>query len=163
MTDEYTKNKIIYLDATVTPQPGITVETYEWKIDEVLNSNKTSRLTINTSDLSLGLHKFSLRVLNSCGSWSEYATVEINIINEVKMEKIVNIIVDEAIETVSIVMDTVGRVDVTVTNTAGAAISGATLDLDGVSTGLTTDVDGKASIPNVPYGSHTIKATKVID
>jgi len=161
MVDKYQKNKTIYINAIVTAQPNLTVSTYEWKIDTIINSNKTSKLTINTNDLSLGIHTFSLRVQNSCGSWSLVSYSQIEIINEVKMEKTVNIIVDESVEIVSIVMDTVGRVDVTVTNTAGTAISGATLDMDGISTGLSTDANGKASIPGVPYGSHTIKATEV--
>ena len=40
-------------------------------------------------------------------------------------------------------------------------VSGATIDLDGTPTGLSTGIDGNVSIPNVPYGTHTIKATKV--
>lgn len=159
--DTYTKNKILTLNATSIPQTNITVSIYEWTINNSVVLLNLSSVTINTNDLNLGDNTISLRVKNSCGSWSEPVTKTINIINEVKMEKTVNIIVDESVETVSIVMDTVGRIDITVTNTAGNAISNATLDLDGTSTGLSTDANGKASIPDVPYGSHTIKVTKV--
>ncbi len=162
MVETYTKNKILTLNASIIVQPNITIKTYEWKINNSVTLENLNTVTIDTNDLSLGDNTISLRVLNSCGSWSENIIKTVNIINEViNMEKIINVTVDEPIETVSIVMDTVGKINITVTNTTGTPLSGATIDLDNISTGLTTDTDGKVSIVDVPYGTHTIKAVKI--
>lgn len=161
MVETYTKNKTLTLNSTVVPQPNITISTYEWTINNSIVLDSASSTSINTNDLSLGDNTISLRVLNSCGSWSEPIIKTINIINEViNMEKIINVTVDEPLETVSIVMDTVGKIDITVKDTSGAVMPGVILELDGVPTGLSTDADGKSSILDVPYGTHTIKAIK---
>lgn len=163
----YTTNVNLMLNASVdSGSPDLTIQIYEWSINDIIQINNTNTLIINTNTLKIlpEINNVKLRVQNSapCNKWSDYVSKEITVINEVnKMEKIINIIVDEPIENVSIVMDTVGTVNVTVINTTGTPIYGATLDLDGISTGLTTDVDGKASILNVPYGTHTLKATKI--
>jgi len=161
MTEIYTKNKILTLDATVIPQPGITISIYEWKINNSIVLGNLNLITINTNNLSIGDNTISLRVKNSCGSWSEYITKTINITNEAtNMEKIVTVVVDQPVETVTIVMDYVGTIEIVVTNGVNP-VSGVTIDLNNVPTGLSTDIDGKVSIPNVPYGTHTLKVMKV--
>ena len=167
MADTYTKNKILTLDAIVIPQFNITITTYEWKINNSIILENLSLVTINTNDLSLGDNTISLRVLNSCGSWSKYVTKTVNIINETipipdevtNMEKTITVVVDQPIETVTILMDYVGTIEITATNGVNP-VSGVTIDLNNVPTGLSTDIDGKVSIPNVPYGTHTLKAMK---
>jgi len=164
MIETYLKNKILTLDATVVPQPNITIVTYEWKINNLVTLENLSSVTINTNDLNLGDNTISLRVLNSCGSWSEEISTIVNIINEeaIHMEKTVTVVVDEPIESITVVLDYVGTIEVTVTDGVNP-IAGANLELDGVSlasTGVSTGVDGKASIPNVPYGTHVVKVVK---
>jgi len=165
---EYQLNKTLTLTASVIPQENITITEYEWKINDLFVLNNINPVTINTNDLNLGDNTISLRVLNSCGAWSEYVTKIVNIINETipipdevtNMEKTITVVVDQPIETVTILMDYVGTIEITATNGVNP-VSGVTIDLNNVPTGLSTDIDGKVSIPNVPYGTHTLKVMKV--
>jgi len=164
---EYQLNKTLTLTASVIPQENITITKYEWKINDLFVLNNINPVTISTNDLKLGENTISLRVQNSCGSWSEYVTKIVNIINETipipdevtNMEKTITVVVDQPIETATIVMDYVGTIEIVVTDGVNP-VSGVTIDLNNVPTGLSTDIDGKVSIPNVPYGTHTLKAMK---
>ena len=68
---EYQLNKTLTLTASVIPQENITITKYEWKINDLFVLNNINTVTISTNDLNLGDNTISLRVLNSCGSWSE--------------------------------------------------------------------------------------------
>ena len=59
---------------------GQIISIYEWKLDTTTLSNITSIIIIDTSLLSIGQHTVSHRIKNSCGTWSEYVTKQINII-----------------------------------------------------------------------------------
>jgi len=68
---EYQLNKTLTLTASVIPQENITITKYEWKIKDLFVLNNINPVTISTNDLNIGDNIVSLRVLNSCGSWSE--------------------------------------------------------------------------------------------
>jgi len=145
----------------INVNPGaseLTIAKYEWSIDGVISGDNTDTLNINS--LSAGTHEISLRIQNSCGSWSKIYSETINIVSGDKMEKTITLVVDQPVMQAKIVLDYTGTVEVTVTDQLDKLIEGASINLDDAPTGLTTGTDGKVSIPNVPYGTHTIKGIK---
>lgn len=138
----------------------LTILSYEWKINNIIQANNTDILMVDTSTLPIGDNTISTRTENSCGKWSDINIQIINIIEVNNMEKIETVIVNQPTVPVAIVLPYTGAAEVTVTDGINP-VAGATLDLDGTPTGLSTGVDGKASIPNVPYGTHTVKAIKI--
>ena len=160
MTDTYIKNKILTLNTTVVPQPNITISVYEWKINNSVVLENLSSISINTNDLSLGDNTISLRVLNSCGTWSDYVTKTINIINEViNMEQTLTIVVDKPIINVDVIMQLTGNVVVTVKDPLGTAIANATATIDAVT--ATTDALGIATLNGIGYGTKTLTVTTI--
>jgi len=157
LTETYTKNKILKLDSTVTLQENITVDIYEWTINNNINPNNTSSISINTNDLNLGDNTISLRVKNSCGSWSEYVTKTINIINEVNMEQTFTVVVDKPVTNVEVVMNLTGTVIITVKNPLGVVIPNATVKIDTVS--AITNSSGVATLNEISYGTKIITVT----
>ncbi len=148
--------------ANINPgAPNLIISSYEWSINNVIQNNNTDTLILDAPVLLPGSSVIvSLRVKNSCGNWSNIYSQTINIKGE-KMEKTVNVVIDQPVVPVGIVLDYIGTADVTVTDQLNRPIEGASLDLDGTPTGLSTDADGKMSMPNIPYGTHTIKAIKI--
>ena len=132
---------------------NLTISKYEWSIDGVITDNTTDTLIIEDSSI----HEISLRIQNSCGSWSNIKTINISGDN---MEKTITVVVDQPVVQAKIVLDFMGTVEVTVTDQLERPIDGASIYLDDTLTGLSTGTDGKVSIPNVPYGTHTVKAIK---
>jgi len=157
MVETYTKNKVLTLNSSVIPQENITVDIYEWTINNNINTNNTSSLSINTNNLNLGSNTISLRVKNSCGSWSEYVTKTINIINEVNMEQTFTVVVDKPITNVELVMNLTGTVIVTVKNSLGVVIPNATVKIDTVS--ATTNASGVATLNGISYGTKICTVT----
>ncbi len=154
MTDTYTKNKILTLYATVIPQPDITVSIYEWTINNSVVLGSTQSTSINTNDLSLGNNIISLRVKNSCGSWSEYVTKTINIVNEAtNMEQTFTVVVDKPLTNIEIIMQLTGTVIATVKNPLGTPIPNAIVMIDAVS--AITDASGVATLNGISYGTKT--------
>ena len=165
MTDTYTKNKILTLNATVIPQDNITISIYEWKINNSIILDNLSSVSINTNDLNLGDNTISLRVKNSCGSWSEYVTKTVNIINEtipipdevINMEQTITIVVDKPITTIDVIMQLTGSVVVTVKNPLEIPIANAITTIDTVT--ATTDALGIATLNGIGYGTKTLTVT----
>lgn len=140
---------------------NLIISSYEWGINNVIQNNNTDTLIVGAPVLLPGSSVIvSLRVKNSCGNWSSIYSQTINIKGE-KMEKTVNVVIDQPVVPVGIVLDYIGTADVTVTDQLNRPIEGASLDLDGTPTGLSTDANGKMSIPNIIYGTHTVKAIKI--
>ncbi len=138
--------------------PELTISKYEWGIDGIISGDNTDTLIINS--LSAVPHEISLRIQNSCGSWSNiYRQIINNIIGD-KMEKTITLVVDQPAVPAKIVLDFTGTVEITVTNQLDKPIEGVSINLDDTPTDLITGSDGKVSIPNVPYGTHTIKGIK---
>ncbi len=137
--------------------PYLTISKYEWQVDGVLNSISSNVLTIDS--LSAGSHEILLRIQNSCGSWSNTYSKIINISGD-KMEKTITVVVDQPVMQAKIVLDFTATIEVTVADQLERPINGASINLDNTPTGLTTGADGKVSIPNVPYGTHTVKGIK---
>ncbi len=136
----------------------LTIVAYEWSIDGEIVDNATDTLIIDSK--LTGAHEISLRIQNSCGSSKVYSQT-INIISGDKMEKTITVVVDQPIVQAKIVLDFIGTVEVTVTDQLEKPIEGVSIDLNDTPTGLTTGADGKVSIPNIPYGTHTVKAIKI--
>jgi len=157
MTEIYTKNKILTLEATFIPQDNITVSIYEWTINNSVILDSTPSTSINTNDLNLGENTISLRVKNSCGSWSEYVTKTINIINEVNMEQTFTVVVDKPVTNVEVVMNLTGTVVVTVKNPLGVVIPNATVKIDTVS--AITNASGVATLNEISYGTKICTVT----
>lgn len=141
--------------------PSDNIDTYEWYLNGIKLRESTKTIIIDAWKLQPGENTISLKVKNQCGNWSGLYSKTINILEEIKMEKTITILVDQPVVSTTIVMDFTGTNEVIVTDQLNRPIAGASLDLDGTPTGLTTGTDGKASILNVPYGTHTVKAVKV--
>lgn len=150
----------IQLKATdINPgNPELTISTYEWSIDGIITDNNTDTIII---DLGAGSHEISLRIQNSCGSWSNKYSKIINITGDT-MEKIITVVVDQPVVQAKMALDFVGNIDLTVTDQLDRPVSGASITLDDAPTGLVTGLDGNVLITNVPYGTHTVKGIKEI-
>jgi len=157
-----TSNTIQLKATNINPgAPDLTISMYEWYIDNnIITDNITDTLIIDPNKLCIGSHEISLRIQNSCGSWS----IKYNKIIKIgdKMEKTITVVVDQPIVQVVIVLDFSGTIEATVTDQISHPIEGVSFNLDDVPTGLTSDQDGKVSIPNVPYGTHTLEAIKEV-
>jgi len=160
MADTYTKNKILTLDAIVIPQSNITITNYEWKINNSVVLDNLSSASINTNDLSIGENTISLRVLNSCGTWSENIIKTVNIINEViNMEQTLIIVIDKPTTSIDVVMQLTGTVIVTVKDPIGTLIANAICKIDTVT--ATTDATGVATLNGIGYGTKTLTVIPV--
>jgi len=166
MTD-YQLNKILTLTASVIPQENITITKYEWKINDLFILNNINPVTISTNDLNLGNNTISLRVLNSCGSWSEYVTKIVSIINEtipipdevINMEQTITIVVDKPITTIDVIMQLTGSVVVTVKDPLGIPIANAITTIDTVT--AVTDALGIATLNGIGYGTKILTVTTI--
>jgi len=156
MTNVYPRYKTIYLNASVIPQDNITISVYEWTINNSININNLSSISINTNDLKLGENTISLRVQNSCGSWSEKINKVIEVIN---MEQTFNVVVDKPITNFEVIMNLTGTVIVTVKDSLGNVIVGATVIIDTVTS--ITNTSGIAILNEITYGikTGTVKTT----
>lgn len=76
----YPRNEILKLDASVITHNNIKISVYEWIINRSVVLDNLKSVSINTNDLLLGDNTISLRVKNSCGSWSEYVIKIVNIV-----------------------------------------------------------------------------------
>lgn len=158
MIDTYPKNTKLTLTASVILQNNITVKTYEWTINNLIHPENKNSIIINTNTLNIGTNNISIRVLNSCGTWSEYVTKTINIINEViNMEQTFIVVVDKPVTNVEVIMQQKGIVIVTVKDTFGKPIPNATVTIDNTSS--ITDTSGVATLNSISYGTKTCTVT----
>lgn len=111
-TEVYPLNRLLIVTASIIPQPNIIVSNYEWTINNNLLTDNNDSISINTNSLFIGNNTISLRVKNSCGSWSEYITKTIYILPE----EIIRIYAkDRPIKLVAIIIKT-GTIDNIITN-----------------------------------------------
>lgn len=77
----YAKNQNIKIQLTnINPgKTGLTIVTYEWKINGLQVTNNTSILNINTTNLLVGMNTITSRIQNSCGSWSIIKSIPIEV------------------------------------------------------------------------------------
>lgn len=75
------------------------------------------------------------------------------------MEKEISILVNKPVTDVTIVMDYTGTVNVTVTDPLNQPINNATVQIVALNLTATTDATGKATLPNVPYSTQTVKVS----
>ncbi len=73
--------------------PELTISTHEWSINGLISDNNTDTLIIN---LGAEPHEISLRIQNSCGSWSDKYSKIINISGDT-MEKTITVVVDQPV------------------------------------------------------------------
>lgn len=133
----------------------LTISTFEWKINNINQNDNTDIFIFNTSDLNYGLNTLSLRVQNSCGSWSEENKKEIYI-GEI-MQKDVQVIVNAKIVNVDVIMEREGDVNFTAKDDSGVPLLGCIITMTGKT--VTTDNNGKATLTNIPYGTYNASIT----
>lgn len=153
------RNKTLKLSVIVNPGEGQTVSIYEWSLNNNIIPINEHTIILNTNDMPLGDNIISVRAQNSCGKWSDTINEEIVVIEGEGMDKIVSVIVDKPVTDLTIVMDFVGTVNVTVTDQLNRPVQGATVSVVGIEESSTTDVNGLAILSNIPYGTRDVKIT----
>jgi len=148
----YIKNQKLKLKATAdSGSSSLTIQKYEWTINDVVNLNTTDELIINTNDLNQ-LNIIKLRVQNSepCNKWSEYVTKIIEVTN---MEQTFTVVVDKSKTLTEVTIQMNGTVEVTVKNQIGTPVQNATVKIDTVSA-ITNEL-GVATLADISYGTKT--------
>ncbi len=75
------------------------------------------------------------------------------------MIKEISVLVNAAVVNATVVMDYTGAINVTVNDPLNRPVEGATVEIAALSLTATTDATGKATLPNVPYSTQTVKVT----
>ncbi len=153
------KGNPINLQSIINPGENETTEEIKWYDNNILipTTPLQSQLTIDTTNLS-GEHKISITAKNSCGNTSdEYS--KIFYITEETMIKEISVLVNAAVVNATVVMDYTGAINVTVNDPLNRPVEGATVEIAALSLTATTDATGKATLPNVPYSTQTVKVT----
>jgi len=150
----YPRNQILEFKAeNIDPgAPGLTIKTFDWKINTNIQDNNTNTLPVDTNTLNDGINTISLRIMNSCGSWSNIFEQQINISGDDQMQKDVEVIVNAPVIEVNVTMELTGDVNFTVTNPLGEPLAEAVIVMAD-KTAL-TDSAGKATITGVVYGTY---------
>ena len=154
------KGNPINLQAIMNPGENQTTLEIKWYDNNILipTTPLQQNLTIDTTTLNIGEHKISITAKNDCGNESdEY--YETFFITEENMIKEITVVIDKPIVNVTVVMDYTGTVNVTVTDPLNTPVQGATVEIVALSMSATTDATGKATLPNVPYSTQTVKVT----
>lgn len=151
----YTKNTLLNLKASSNSKsPELIISRHEWTINNIIQSNTTDNIIVNTNDLKLLPEKnnITLRVQNSepCNKWSEYMTKIIEVTN---MEQTFTVVVDKAKTLTEVTIQMNGTVEVTVKNQIGIPIQNATVKIDTVSA-ITNEL-GVATLADISYGTKT--------
>lgn len=154
--------KGIPINLTSISDPGENETTTEikWFLDETIipTTPVQEQITIDTTPLSTGEHKIGITAKNSCGNTSdEYS--KIFYITEETMIKEIQVTVNQPVVNMTVVMDYTGTINVTVTDPLNTPVQGATVEIVALSMSATTDATGKATLPNVPYSTQTVKVT----
>jgi len=154
----YTKNQLLKLKATSDSKlQSLTIQKHEWTINDVIQSNNTDTLIINTNDLKVSpeINITSLRVQNSepCNKWSEYVTKPIEIKEVTTMDQTFTVVVDKPKVSVEVIIQMNATVEVSVKNQLGTPISGATVKMGEISA-ITNDL-GVATLADISYGTKT--------
>ncbi len=153
------KSTPINLQATVNPGTNETTSEINWYDNNILipTTPLQQNITIDTTSLS-GEHKISITAKNSCGNTSdEYS--KIFYIMEETMIKEISVLVDQPTVSTTVVMDFTGAINITVNDPLNRPVEGATVEIAALSLTATTDATGKATLPNVPYSTQTVKVT----
>ncbi len=155
MTDIQINKKIT---AQVTVVSGGPISTFEWKLDNVIQSNYTDILTIPPSTLTLGNHTIKFRGQNYCGNWSSELIESINIIEEINMYTQTDLLnVNAPTVATTVKLRRTSTVTVTLTDEADIPIPSVQVSVAGISG--TTDALGVLILSAVPYGSQIVTTT----
>ena len=150
----------INLTSISDPGENETIIEIKWFLDETIipTAPLQEQITIDTTPLSTGEHKIGITAKNSCGNTSdEYS--KIFYITEETMIKEIQVTVNQPVVNMTVVMDYTGTINVTVTDPLNTPVQGATVEIVALSMSATTDATGKATLPNVPYSTQTVKVT----
>lgn len=100
----YAKNKnLLFKITNINPgTPNLTITTYEWKINGIQIVNNTNTLNINTNNLIVGINSISTRIQNSCGSWSNINSLQIEVYKAV--QKTFTIDINTSINNINIII-----------------------------------------------------------
>ncbi len=147
------------ITAKVTVTSGGPISTYQWKLDDILQSNNTDIFTIPPNTLSLGIHTIKFRGQNYCGNWSDELIENINITEVINMAYVqtdpVNI--DQPTVSTTIKLRRTASVTVTVTDEADVPVASAQVSIAGING--TTDALGVVTLSAIPYGAQTVTTT----
>ena len=145
------------ITAQVTVVSGGPISTYEWKLDDILQTNNTDTLTIPPNTFSIGTHTIKFRGQNYCGNWSPELVENINITEVMNMATQTDpVVVNQPAVAVTITLRRTSEVTVTVVDdpqsaNPGAPSQGATVEIGGVIG--TTDISGVVILSNIPYAT----------
>ena len=145
------------ITAKVTTTSGGPISTYNWKLDDVFQSNNTDTLIIQPNTLSIGTHTIKFRGQNYCDNWSSELVENINITEVIYMPTQTDpVVVNEPAVAVTITLRRISDVTVTViedpqAQNPGAPVLGATVDIAGIIG--TTDANGVVVLSNIPYAT----------
>jgi len=152
---EINKQIIVKVDVV----SGGPISIYEWKLDEIIQTNNTDTFIIQPNTLIIGIHTIEFRGQNYCGNWSSEFVENINITEETNMTYIQTdpLNINQSTISTSIKLRRTSTVAVTVTDEANVPIVSAQVDIAGIS-GI-TDATGVATLLLIPYGTQTVTTT----
>jgi len=150
-------NKQITVKVSVTSGGPIT--TYQWKLDNILQTNNTDTFTILPNTLSLGLHTIKFIGQNYCGNDSNELIENINITEVINMAYIQTdpLNVDQPAISTSVKLRRISTVTVTVIDEADVPLPSTQVNVAGIPG--TTDASGVVILPSIPYGTQTVTTT----
>ena len=138
---------------------GGPISIYEWKLDDIPQSNNTDTLTTPSNTLSIGNHTIKFRGQNYCGNWSDELVENINITEIINMayEQTDPLNIDQPAVSTSVKLRRTSTVTVTVIDEADVPLTSAQVSVAGISG--TTDASGIVTLPAVPYGTQIVTTT----
>jgi len=147
-------NKQVTVKVSVTSGGPISI--YEWKLDDILQTNNTDTFTILPNTLSLGIHTIKFIGQNYCGNYSNELIENINITEVTNMayEQTDPVNVNQATISMVVKLRRTATVTVTVTDEADVPVVSAQVSIAGI-TG-TTDALGAVTLSAVPYGTQIV-------
>lgn len=133
---------------------GGPIAKFEWKLDDVIQTDSTSSLIIPPKSLSLGDHTIKLKIENYCGNYYE-VTKNITVVEVTPtMEYEQKLIVDKPTMNISIDLKRTSTITFTITVDGIPSKAAQVSVLDIISE---TDENGIATLSGVPYGDQVLK------
>ncbi len=159
---DYTNN--IKLNVVITDintgHNSLSITNYEWKINNIVQPYNTPSISIHTSTFNIGTNTISIRIQNSCGSWSDEIIKIINIIEGNNMATTtLTSTINSPIQTINAVLNLTSLVTVNVFDQLGNPVGNAFVTV-GTNPVVETNLSGIATVPDVLYGEQIITITK---
>jgi len=146
------------ITAKITVISGGPISTYQWKLDNITQTNNTDTFIIPPNTLTTGLHTIKFRGQNYCDNYSSELIENINITEVINMATQTDpVVVNQPAVAVTITLRRNSVVTVTVVEdpqaqNPGAPVQGATVAIAGI-TG-TTGANGVVVLSGIPYATN---------